>query len=124
MDTMQLGFLDISRLVDAYSYSNVFLCPSTLDGGPSMVNQSIMCGTPVVSFDSGTSIDVIHNGRSGFKVPMKDSKAFGKAIYKLFLMPDNDYQRLRISSREIALHWNSPSAFVKQVESVYQSFKH
>ena len=89
-----------------------------------MVNQSIMCGTPVVSFDSGTAIDVINDGCSGFKVQLKDSKAFGKAIHKLFLLPNNDYQRLRRSSREIALHWNSPSAFVKQVESVYQSFKH
>ena len=124
IDTRQLGFLDISRLVDAYSYSNVFLCPSILDGGPSMINQSIMCGTPVVSFDSGTAIDVIYNGRSGFKVQMKDSKAFGKAILQLFLMPNNDYQKLRKSSREIALYWNSPSAFVKQVENVYHSFKH
>ncbi len=124
VDTMQLGFLDVSRLVDAYSYSNVFLCPSTLDGGPSMINQSIMCGTPVVSFDSGTAIDVIHNGCSGFKVQLKDSKAFGKAIHQLFVMSSIDYKKMRKSSREIALHWNSPSAFVKQVESVYHSFKH
>lgn len=124
VDIKQLGFLDVSRLADAYSYSNVFLCPSILDGGPSMINQSIMCGTPVVSFDSGTAIDVIYNGCSGFKVQMKDSKAFGNAIHQLFLMPNNDYQNLRKSSREIALQWNSPSTFVKQVESVYHSFKH
>lgn len=124
IDTINLGFLDITKLVDAYSISSVFLCPSINDGGPSMVNQSIMCGTPVVAFDSGTAIDVIQNGRSGFKVPLKDSKAFGDAIRQLFLMSDVEFDALRESTRKIALQWNSPSAYVKQVEDVYSLFNH
>ena len=124
IDTIHLGFLDITKLVDAYSVSNVFLCPSINDGGPSMVNQSIMCGTPVVSFDSGTAIDVIYNGRSGFKVPLKDTKAFGDAIRQLFLMSDVEFDALRVTTREVALQWNSPLAFVKQVENVYNLFNH
>jgi hypothetical protein len=83
-----------------------------------------MCGTPVVSFDSGTAIDVIYNGRSGFKVPLKDTKAFGDAIRQLFLMSDVEFDALRVTTREVALQWNSPLAFVKQVENVYNLFNH
>lgn len=123
VDTILLGSIDTHSLVDAYAFSNVFLCPSIDDGGPSMVNQAMMCGTPVIAFDSGTAQDVVENGVSGYKVPKKDSVAFGEAIYQLFKTSGDDYEKLRRSTRRMAEKWNSPRAFVKQVEEVYQLFR-
>lgn len=123
VDTIQLGFVDAPTLADAYAFSNVFLCPSTDDGGPSMVNQSIMCGTPVVAFDSGTAIDVVQNGVSGYRVPLRDTESFANAINKLFHTSTENFKKMRESTRKIALEWNSPSAFVHQVENVYRLFR-
>lgn len=123
VDVMHLGFLNMQQLVEAYAFSNTFLCASTDDGGPSMINQSIMCGTPVVSFESGTALDVIKNDISGYKVPMKDSLSFGMAISKLFRMSDEDFLKLRKTTRGMAMKYNSSSAFVNQAENVYKIFR-
>lgn len=124
-DYKSLGFVNTETLVKCYSVSTAFLCPSTDDAGPSMVNQSQMVGTPVVTFNIGTSIDVVENGVSGFKCENKDGEGYTKNIEKIFtLFVDHpeDYQKLRFSSHEMAVKWNSPKTLIKNVEDVYNKF--
>ena len=49
------------------------------DSGPMMINESIMCGTPVVCFDMGVARDLVHTGRTGYRAALRDSSdlAFG-----------------------------------------------
>ena len=54
------GHLNTNELIDAYNFADVFLCSSIEDNGPMMINESLMCGTPVVSFDVGISGDLIN----------------------------------------------------------------
>lgn len=113
------GFLSTDNLIYAYNACDLFLSPSIDDAGPSMVNQSIMCGTPVVSFNVGTAIDVIENGKSGYRVENKNSKAFSQAILNVFKMKNSTYESLRRSTREIALKYNSKQSFVRMIENTY-----
>ena len=56
-----LGTLPIDKLIKEYSNSDIFVCSSIEDNGPMMINESLMCGTPVVAFDTGISSDLINN---------------------------------------------------------------
>lgn len=119
IEVKELGFVDTDTLIKVYNASNVFLSPSIDDAGPSMVNQSIMCGTPVVCYDIGTAWDVIDNGKSGFKVPVKDYVKFADAIFNLFNMQPDDYAELSYNTRKIALKHNSLKSFSEMIESTY-----
>lgn len=68
----ELGNVDRNELIKAYHTASVFLSTSVDDAGPSMVNQSMMCGTPVACFNIGTAIDVIEDGVSGIKAAAGD----------------------------------------------------
>jgi glycosyltransferase involved in cell wall biosynthesis len=69
-----LGYVNYAVLAKAYQASDVFVCPSIEDSGPSMINQSIMSGTPVVSFLMGVAIDLVINGQTGYAAELKNSK--------------------------------------------------
>ena len=53
-----LGMLPINKLPEFYSLIDIFVCSSVNDAGPSMVGQSIACGTPVVGFEMGALLDL------------------------------------------------------------------
>lgn len=64
--TSYYGFVNFSKLALLYQASSVFVCPSIADSGPTMVNQSIMCGTPVIAFKMGVSLDLVVDGKTGY----------------------------------------------------------
>lgn len=120
IDTLYIGPLSRQNLIKAYNASNIFLSPSIDDAGPSMVNQSIMCGTPAICFEIGTALDVIDNGISGYKVQVKDYEAFADAIYTIYNMPAEKYDKLQLSTREMALKHNSLESFARMIENTTQ----
>lgn len=119
LHVVQLGFLSREELIRAYNACHAFLSPSIDDAGPSMVNQSIMCGTPVVCFNIGTAWDVITDGVSGYKVRLRDSQAFAEAIHRISQLTEADYQALRESTHAEAMKHNSLRAFSRMVEETY-----
>lgn len=123
VDVLQLGHLQIEDLAFAYNCASVFINASIDDAGPSMVNQAIMCGTPVVSFESGVAQDVIIDGLSGFKVSLNDSISLGEKIHTIFRMKDDVYLTLRKSTLDVALQWNSGDRYVDLVEEICFSSK-
>jgi glycosyltransferase involved in cell wall biosynthesis len=76
-------------LAAAYQAADVFACPSIEDSGPMMINESIMCGTPVVSFEMGVAPDLVHTGKTGYIAELKNSEDLARGIkYVLDLGPD------------------------------------
>ena len=86
-----------------------------------MVNQSMMCGTPVVTFSIGTALDVIKEGVNGYMASNFDDDEFAYGLYRIFKKPDDDYLCMRIQTRETAIEMNSKAACAKQVVSVYEN---
>lgn len=113
-----IGYVKFDELPKIYSLANVFLSPSINDAGPSMVNQSIACGTPVVAFEMGSALDVVKDKGSGFTVPLKDYVAFSDAIEKIFRMDKISYSALRERSREVATNLQSYEAFSRMIKSL------
>ncbi len=121
LDTVCLGFMNLQDLVKSYNASSVFISTSIDDAGPSMVNQSMMCGTPVVTFTIGTALDVTRDNINGYMARNFDDEEFADGLYKIFKKSDDDYQRMRIQTRESALEMNSKAACAKQVVNVYET---
>jgi glycosyltransferase involved in cell wall biosynthesis len=95
-------------VASAYQAADVFVCPSIEDAGPSMVNQSIMCGTPVVSFAQGVSLDIVITGKTGYRARVKESGDLAKGIYDILKMPAEEHLKMKNSCREIAFELFHP----------------
>lgn len=111
-------------LIRLYQAADWFLSPSIDDAGPSMVNQSQMCGTPVVCFNNGTAVDVVTDGVSGFKTDHVSEAGFAEALntaLNLSLRDPGAYQGMRISTRDTALGTCSKARFRKDIVSHYKT---
>lgn len=122
-DYKYLGFVDSEELSAIYSMSNVYLSPSVNDAGPSMVNQSMSCGTPVVAFEMGTALDVIKDRETGYCAKLCDSEDFAKGIASILHLSNIEYLSLRKNCREVAEQLTSDEAFVRNFLRVYNKYK-
>ena len=112
---LNLGKVDNNYgIASAYQAADIFLCPSIEDAGPSMVNQSIMCGTPVVSFNQGVSMDIVITGKTGYCAKLKDSNDMAKGLYDIISMPDAELEKMKSNCRELALELFHPDDSVNR----------
>lgn len=103
-------------LNNVYSASDVFVCPSIQDSGPMMINESLMCGTPIVAFkDVGIANDLVIDGITGYLVTKKNTEEMASRTMEILLLSDGEYKKLSEKSRELA-----HTLFSK--EKVYQKF--
>lgn len=116
-DIMSVGYVPFKELPEIYSIADVFLSPSVNDAGPSMVNQSIACGTPVISFDIGTAQEVIKNRGTGYCVPLKDTEAFAESIFKIYQQNPEERIEMRKKCRKVAQQFHSYKAFLHNFEN-------
>lgn len=124
IEVVQFGRVDIHKLIEIYNASDLFLCSSVDDAGPSMINQSIACGTPVVAFDTGTAIDVVETGTSGYCAKYKDSNDLAAGLHYIYSMKKEEYEQLRLTTREMAIRKNSKKAFADSIRTIYKHFNH
>jgi glycosyltransferase involved in cell wall biosynthesis len=114
-----LGMLDNTKgIASAYQAADVFISPSIEDSGPSMINQSIMCGTPVVSFEMGVALDLVITGKTGYRAILKASDDLAKGIYSVLSMRKEKYDELSESCRKLALEFCAPEVQIERFESI------
>lgn len=110
-----LGFIPVSELPLFYSVSTLFLCASVNDAGPSMLCQSIACGTPLVAFEMGTALDVLKGHDTGYCARLRDSEDLANGILQIMRLNVNKYQWMRSECRKLSLKLNSKEAFVRNL---------
>ena len=93
--TTSLGYLDYNALAVAYSASDVFVCPSIEDSGPTMINQALMCKTPVVSFKMGVALDLVENHQTGYLAELGNPIDFAKGINQVLSLNDTEIELMR-----------------------------
>jgi glycosyltransferase involved in cell wall biosynthesis len=112
-----LGFLEThDALAEILGAADIFISASIEDSGPMMVNQAIMCGTPVVAFNIGVAQDLVINGISGQNVGTINSRQLAEGIFHLATMDTEHFIELR----------EKTSAFGRDtcsLENNYKSFK-
>ena len=114
-DYKYLGIIPYSELPSFYSVSTMFLCSSVDDAGPSMLGQSIACGTPLVAFEMGAALDNLRGKNTGYCAKLRDSADMANGILNIVRMPQAEYAELRKRCRELAEKQNSPQSFVERV---------
>lgn len=118
-ESQYLGYLDNNYgIASAYQAADVFLCPSVEDSGPMMINQSIMSGTPVVSFEMGVSLDLVISGETGYRAKLKDSSDMAQGIYNILNLSASDYNKLSIRCRNLGLKSCSPEIRIDFFENI------
>jgi len=98
-----LGFLDHISLATAFQAADIFICPSIEDSGPMMINQSIMCGTPVVAFEMGAALDLVITGKTGYRARLGDSHDLAIGIKSILDLGEQEYRKMSKNCRELAI---------------------
>jgi len=120
--SVNLGFLPYETLPEIYSLADVYLSPSIHDAGPSMVNQSISCGTPVVAFEMGTALDVIKGQDTGYCAKLGDAEDFAKGIYQIYEQDSFKSKKIKNNCIEFANKHTSKAAFIEHILNVYSKY--
>lgn len=118
-----MGLLKDDRtLALAYQAADVFVCPSIEDSGPMMINESILCGTPVVSFNMGVAPDLVHSGKTGYMAKLKDSSDMAYGIKLILELNKKEMQQMSNNCTNLGLKMCDPNvqtnAFVKLFDSL------
>jgi glycosyltransferase involved in cell wall biosynthesis len=98
-----LGYLNHSDLPQAFQAADIFASPSIEDSGPMMVNQALMCGTPVVSFDVGVAKDLVSNGITGYRATRYDCNEFAQGLKNLLQLDEERSKQVALNCREFAI---------------------
>jgi len=70
-----------------YTLADVIVSIPTSDGMPVTLFEAMACGTPVIVGDLVTYDSVIDHGKTGLRIPLKDSNALSCAILKILKNP-------------------------------------
>ncbi len=108
-----LGFLSYEKLANAYQAADFFVCPTIDDSGPVMVSQSIMCGTPVVSFKMGISIDLVKGGSTGVICELENEDDLANGIIKMMDLSEQEEHQYMNNCIAVSQHLGFDSFIIK-----------
>lgn len=97
------NYLTENELITAYQAADVFVSTSIEDSGPTMIKQSIMCGTPVVSFKMGVAFDLVITTKTGYLAELKNANDLALGIINILSLNSEKYQRISENCRNLAL---------------------
>lgn len=109
---------DPAAMALCYRAADAYLCPTIADAGPLMIPEALMCGTPVVAFDVGYAVDLVHDGETGYVVRSREPGDLASALAELLRHPEP--RRLRDACRAAAAH-HSPQRVADAHVRLYES---
>lgn len=103
IQTLNLGYVSGDRIkAIAYSAADLFILPTRADNLPLVLQESMACGTPMVSFKVGGVPDLVRPGITGYLATSEDTEDFCNGIVQL-LEDENLRNRMSQQCRAIAL---------------------
>lgn len=109
---------DQHKMSMIYQAADMFLCPSLEESGPMMIPESMLCGTPVVAFNTGGAPDWIDHLANGYLVVNGDIPGFTQGIATMLKMSKSG---LSISARTKAVALHSPGNVALQHHRLYSN---
>ena len=119
-DHKRAGYLSEEDLIKAYQAADLFVCPSLEDSGPLMINQSIMCGTPVVAFNMGSAMDLVMTGKTGYRAEFGNVTDLAKGIDFVLSLSKEEYLKMTTDCRNLAMNSFSTVVFEKNIQVMLQ----
>ncbi|NJM48553.1 MAG: glycosyltransferase [Alkalinema sp. RU_4_3] len=119
--TIGLGYVSSDHLkAIAYSAADLFIFPTRADNLPLVLQESMACGTPMVSFKIGGVPDLVRPGETGYLAAPEDTDDFRNGIIQLL---EDHQQRAYMSKtcRSIALQEYSIDLQAQRYIELYRS---
>jgi glycosyltransferase involved in cell wall biosynthesis len=115
-----VGQLDRANLRRYYQNSAIFVLTSHVESFPTTVLEAMSCGIPVVATMAGDVPKVVKDGKTGFLVPPKDSKAMARRI--IYLLNDEGLRkRMGKASRKLVENEYSWNRISDEIIGCYKS---
>lgn len=103
MPIVSLGYISSDRLKSvAYSAADIFIFPTRADNLPLVLQESMACGTPMVSFDVGGVSDLVRPGVTGYLAQTEDVDDLARGMLTL-IEDDRLRETMSQKCRAIAL---------------------
>ena len=110
---------NVEELMQLYSEASVYVNPTLEDNFPTTNLEALACGTPVVTFATGGSVESIDE-TCGRIVPQKDVKGLCKAVIELC----DNVENMREACRKRALDYNKYDRFGEYLNLYEESINH
>jgi len=121
IEAASLGYItEDERKALAYSAADVFVLPTRGDNLPLVLQESMACGTPAVSFDVGGVGDLVLPGQTGFLAKPEDCADLALGISNV-LGESGKSSKLRDRCREMATTEFDIRIMVKRYRELYES---
>jgi glycosyltransferase involved in cell wall biosynthesis len=91
------GWLDAAQVEKTLRTADILAMPSLSEGLPVAAIEALKQGLAIVSSDIPGTLDVVEDGVNGFRVPVGDAGAFGRALERL-VTDDVLVERMRRAS--------------------------
>ena len=110
---------NIKELMELYSEASVYVNPTLEDNFPTTNLEALACGTPVVTFATGGSVEAIDE-TCGRIVPKKDMNGLYRAVTELC----EKCEDMRAACRKRALSYNKYDRFGEYINLYEESIDH
>lgn len=77
------GWADREEAVDLYNKIKIFLLPSKSEGLPTVLMESMACGTPVIASDIGGIPDLVNDNVNGRVLEQRDPESLADEVCEL-----------------------------------------
>lgn len=111
---------NIKELAALYTEASVFINPTLEDNFPTTNIESLACGTPVVTFDTGGSIECIDN-KTGIIVPQKNLNSLITAIREIIQKGKSAYSHHCIVKAQTL--YEKKKQYQKYIDLYFQIYK-
>lgn len=118
-----VGFMHNEELLaNAYRASDLFVCSSIEDSGPMMINESVMCGTPVVCFNIGVSEDLVVEGVSGYRATLYNTDEMADGMFNVLNRSSDSHRKLVESTKALAMQKTEKKVVVNEFIKVVSEY--
>ncbi len=99
--------------------SHIVALPSYREGLPKVLIEAAACGKPLVATDVPGCREIVHHGRNGFLVPLKNEKSLADAMEKLIKDPLLR-EKMGRASRQMAEKYFTSEIVVNKTINLYK----
>lgn len=93
VDVSFAGFVNQSRMPEAYAAADCLVLPSDSETWGLVVNEAMTCGLPAIVSDAvGCAADLVENGITGFVYPRGDISALAESLRQMAASPERARQ--------------------------------